>query len=252
MSDQKYEFTGVWIPKVVWESTDLTWMEKCLAAEIGALAAGEKYCTASNAYLAKKFDSSAASVANQICKLRRLGFVITEFETDGSRRMRPGWVRPILPLTTQLTLNDPVNAPSTKGLTPLNRAVNQREKTVSNGDIFGDSDGNPVGLKTELPPIPQNLNTEAFTEAWLDWQRLCKERRKPLKPTSANRQLQTLSAMGPARAVAAVLHSIEKNYQGIYEPTNKTNGHAKTNIRVATTCAANAGTANANRARDYR
>lgn len=69
-------FKGVWIPKEIWDDERLTWMEKCLLAEINVLDNGDG-CTASNRYLAEKFNSSPASMANIITKLRGLGLIKT-------------------------------------------------------------------------------------------------------------------------------------------------------------------------------
>lgn len=88
-----YAFKGVWIPREIWEATDITWMEKCLLAEINALEEPKKGCFASNEYLAKKFDSSPASIANQISKLRKLCYVETIGFDGRQRRLR---VRPEL------------------------------------------------------------------------------------------------------------------------------------------------------------
>lgn len=84
--DQQYPFKGVWIPVEIWLSKDLTWMEKCLLADINALD-GPHGCTASNKYFADKFKSSEASIANQICKLRSLGWVETANFNGRSRTL---------------------------------------------------------------------------------------------------------------------------------------------------------------------
>lgn len=67
--------------------------------------------------------------------------------------------------------------------------------------------------------LPESLQVPEFEEAWREWAQHRKERRKPLTPTSARLQLRALADMGPARAVAAIRHSIANGYQGIFEPT---------------------------------
>lgn len=47
------KFKGVWVPKEIWESNELSWFEKCLWAEINSLEDEESGCTASNKYLCK-------------------------------------------------------------------------------------------------------------------------------------------------------------------------------------------------------
>ncbi len=89
MSDTpKPAFKGVWIPKAIWESREISWMEKCLLAEIDSLddeESGDRGCFASNKYFAQKFGSTEASIANQISHLRKLGFVKT-IGFDGRER----------------------------------------------------------------------------------------------------------------------------------------------------------------------
>jgi len=113
MKDQpKYAFKGVWISKEIWLSEEITWMEKCLLADIDALDDGtDRACYASNEYFAEKFRSSPASIANQISKLRKLGFVETVgFDgrerslrlTDGFKQVKPA---------SEGRVNQGVNAP---------------------------------------------------------------------------------------------------------------------------------------------
>jgi hypothetical protein len=80
-------FRGVWVPAEIWETHILSWMEKCLWAEISCLGNEKKPCFASNAYLAAKFNSTESSISNMISKLRSLG-MIKHISYDGrSRKM---------------------------------------------------------------------------------------------------------------------------------------------------------------------
>lgn len=80
----KREFKGVWIPADIWLRQDLSWMEKCLLAEIDSLDDGSG-CFASNEFLAKRFDSTPASIANILSRLRKLGLV-KDRSFDGRKR----------------------------------------------------------------------------------------------------------------------------------------------------------------------
>jgi len=64
----------------------------------------------------------------------------------------------------------------------------------------------------ELP-----FSSEAFSEAWDTWIRHRREKRQALTPTATRLQLSKLLAMGEARAIAAIEHSVSGNYQGIFE-----------------------------------
>lgn len=79
-------FNGVWIPARIFESKEISWMEKCLLAQIDFLSKEDRAC--SNEYLAHVFGSSASSIANQICRLRKLGLIQNVKSDDGKRHIR--------------------------------------------------------------------------------------------------------------------------------------------------------------------
>lgn len=67
-------------------------------------------------------------------------------------------------------------------------------------------------------PLPIGLQTERFGDAWDRWKRHRAEIRKPLTPTAAESQLAEFAGWGEPRAVAAILHTVAKGWQGIREP----------------------------------
>ncbi len=67
-------------------------------------------------------------------------------------------------------------------------------------------------------PLPLELNTERFRAAWAKWEKHRREIKKPLKPTQAETMLATMAEWGEERAVAAILFTIGKGWQGIREP----------------------------------
>ncbi len=76
-----------------------------------------------------------------------------------------------------------------------------------------------------LPDIPEDLDTEDFRAAWVEWEQHRKEIRHPLKPTTIQAQLRKLAKWGPERAVASIRRSIEQGWQGFFEPKDG-NGQA--------------------------
>jgi hypothetical protein len=64
----------------------------------------------------------------------------------------------------------------------------------------------------------ESLNTEAFRVAWKDWLRHRVEIKKPLKPTSATRQLAQLAKLGPEVATEWINYTIAKGWQGLSAP----------------------------------
>lgn len=127
------------------------------------------------------------------------------------------------------------------------KRTTKRTNVVATDD-FGDVDGNP----TPLDGIPLELNCHEFRVAWSEWQLYRKQRRKPLTDEAIKRQFAKLVKIGPRRAIDAINHSIFSSYEGIYEPKSHEIKSTKTGPRVIADCAANAGTYNAGKARNYR
>lgn len=87
------------------------------------------------------------------------------------------------------------------------------------GDVV---EGVVEGDRRTAPGMPEKLNCPEFLTAWESWEQHRKEIRHALTPTTREKQLKAMAAIGVSRAVQAIGHSIEKGYQGIYEP--KENG----------------------------
>lgn len=65
--------------------------------------------------------------------------------------------------------------------------------------------------------LPENLDTADFRTAWTAWLKHRTEIRKPLTPTQAAHQLAQFAAWGPARAIAAIRHTVTMGWQGLRE-----------------------------------
>lgn len=100
-----------------------------------------------------------------------------------------------------------------------------------------------IGTPTEYP---EGLRSEAFKKVWKEWEAHRKEIKKPLTPTSRESQLQHLSAMGEAKAIETIQHTIFKGWQGLKEP-EKNGTHQRSNAESNR----NLGTANEGRSSQY-
>lgn len=83
-SRPEYQFKGVYIPASIWRNRGITWIEKCLLAEIDALSK-DGCCWASNAYLAEQMGIEAKSMSNMIGRLIKKNLII-HAGYDGFRR----------------------------------------------------------------------------------------------------------------------------------------------------------------------
>ena len=78
------DFKGVWIPKNVWLSKDLTMMEKLFLVEIDSLD-NEDGCFASNAHFSEFFGLSKSRCTEIIKTLEQKEFVNVKLKKEGKR-----------------------------------------------------------------------------------------------------------------------------------------------------------------------
>lgn len=81
-------------------------------------------------------------------------------------------------------------------------------------------------VKEQSVSFPESLRTKEFSEAWNEWTQHRQEIRKTLKPMAVTKQLNKLDKWGETRAIAAINHSIEQGYTGLFEPNGlSSTGH---------------------------
>lgn len=131
-------FRGVWIPAEIWEAHILSWMEKCLWAEISSLGTEEKPCFASNAFLAKKFNSTESSISNMISKLKSLKMVKHVSYDGRSRKMVAVLPNKTSP-SSEVRLHPQVDSDSTQGCNRDTSEVTNRELPLTPSKGNGDS-----------------------------------------------------------------------------------------------------------------
>jgi hypothetical protein len=81
------DFKGVWIPREIWLSTELSLMEKVLFVEIHSLD-NERGCFASNHYFAEFFGLSERQIATYVSTLKKKGFVSVSIVNYNERTIR--------------------------------------------------------------------------------------------------------------------------------------------------------------------
>jgi hypothetical protein len=81
------DFKGIWIPREIWLSSELSLMEKVLFVEIHSLD-NERGCFASNNYFAQFFGISDRQIRNIIGGLKSKGFVIVTVQNRNERVIR--------------------------------------------------------------------------------------------------------------------------------------------------------------------
>lgn len=81
------DFKGVWIPREVWLSTELSLMEKVIFVEIHSLD-NERGCFASNAYFAEFFGVSVRQIATYVASLKKKGYIESTLVNGFERTIR--------------------------------------------------------------------------------------------------------------------------------------------------------------------
>lgn len=81
------DFKGVWIPKEIWLSPELSLMEKVLFVEIHSLD-NERGCYASNRHFADFFGLSDRQIRRHLASLKEKAFITITICNDTDRVMR--------------------------------------------------------------------------------------------------------------------------------------------------------------------
>ena len=80
------DFKGVWIPKEIWQSRQLSLMERVLFVEIHSLD-NERGCFASNRHFAEFFGVSERQIRTYIAVLKEKGFISVSIKNRNERVM---------------------------------------------------------------------------------------------------------------------------------------------------------------------
>lgn len=103
------------------------------------------------------------------------------------------------------------------------KAESRARKKDSNPSVSGSSKSNQATTPDTKLEIPEALKTPDFVSAFDRWEKHRREIRHALTPTSRAALLKKIGEWGPARGVAAINHSIEKGWQGLFEPNGADN-----------------------------
>lgn len=153
----KRQIKGLWIPVWIWDAKGITWMQKCLLAEIDVLDEDgpDGGCSASNEYLGERFGCKPDSMANSISELRKKGF-LKNIEPEGEhRRLRV--VRP--KFTESVNANHRIGEDSDHRIGEQGSHSNTRDNSTENSESTSsevggkDSEGekdNPRKVLTDL------------------------------------------------------------------------------------------------------
>lgn len=112
----------------------------------------------------------------------------------------------------------------TEGVNSVNIGVNNgkhRKHDVSKCKDFPSASASALTNKKEEEPEELPFTSDRFAALWAEWKIHRREINRPLKKTSALRQLKMLARIGEERAIAMIEHTIFKGWQGLREPDEK-------------------------------
>jgi hypothetical protein len=129
------DFKGIWIPKEIWLSEDLTLQEKVFLVEINSLD-GDNGCYANNEYFSKFFGVSKTRVSEIINSLTKKGYITLQLiPEEGNKRILKTLLKKSL-RPSQTFVEDPL-----KEKFKHNNTVNNTENnTVNNIPDFVEDD----------------------------------------------------------------------------------------------------------------
>lgn len=223
----------------VWAADLDSATQKIVLLALADNANDEGWCWPAIGTIAKKCSLSDRTVQDQIAILstKKLltikaggGRVTNQYQiTISANSPSEGCAKITGAQISPLTQDHPRGAPgSPQGCGTITAGVRQLP-TIHQGTVIEPS------MKQRRPEdvaIPPELWSEDFKAAWLEWIADRKDRHKPMTARAAELRLAEMKKWGPARAIAAIRHSMMNQYQGIFE-SKDTNGstYSKTNQR---------------------
>ena len=115
-------FKGIWIPKEIWESNEISMQEKIFLAEIHSLD-NEVGCIASNAYFAKFFNLSKSSVSRVISSLAKKNLISVSLIYKENKEVDKRIIRCVSYGNKEVKVIEKVNHKPIKTTSPLAKAV---------------------------------------------------------------------------------------------------------------------------------
>ena len=156
---EERNFKGIWIPKEIWLTDELSLQEKVVLVEIDSLDDEEKGCYASNKYFAEFFKLSNGRVSQIIKQLQQKGYIDIKYNYQGKeiterliRVKRPPYPEVFNKLNTYLENDDRGIKFSKQGY-----LENAKENNITTNNINNNNKEN-IKEREKIEQIIRNLN----------------------------------------------------------------------------------------------
>ncbi len=206
------KFTGLWMPKEVFQSSTLTLTEKVCFSLIDALD-GDDGCWASNAYLQNCLNVEKRQMQNILAKLIEQGLVVREYTPVGRRILRTVHSNALRDAVHCTPPMQSIAPPPCNPLHPYNKEDNKVDTKKIKGLV-------------EWPDYP--FESDEFLTAWNSWVDYRKEIKKKLTYSTVERVFKEMKKWGEAKAIISIDMSIKNGWQGLFEPVRTESGKTLT------------------------
>lgn len=215
------KFTGVWIPREVFQHQSLSPTAKFVYGIVDSLD-NEDGCYASNGYLSVSLGVSDRQIRSLLKELENAKLIV-RIEREGKRIIRT---------VEKVALTDVLGVSG--GGSKLPRG---RKKTSTGGGSKlptyikdynkedKDTPQTPIGAMDKLPQggLALPFSSEQFSKAWFRWVDYRKEIKKTLKQSSVDLQWKQFILWGENKSIDSINQSITNGWTGLFEPKQQTN-----------------------------
>lgn len=224
--EQERAFKGIWIPKEIWLSKDLTILEKILLVEIDSLD-NEEGCFASNKYFAEFFGLSNGRISQIINELIKKNYLDVEYLMQGKQVIKRTIKikRPPYPILFNiLNIETPEN--DERGVFRKLRGgikyskggylENDKDNNINNNNIYYNK---KKKNETEFDVlINENFQDEEVKQTIYEFIKMRKAIKKPLTTHGLKLIVNKLKKFteNSKEQIDILNNSIMNNWQGIY------------------------------------
>ena len=208
------------VPKTIAARVDLTSTDKLLLACLRDRIGSNGHCWPGYRRLAYDLGLDKSTVMNSIAKLANLGEIVKVNGANGQTnryKMTAETVRETRTVDgegrTQNPDGDRTQNPDGVYAKPVRYRTRNPDRTRKNHNKTQSKNHSD----TPFPDLPFDLDSEAFKTTWTEYRQHRREIKKPMTATSEQKALKKCLALGEARAIAAIEHSIANGWQGIFE-----------------------------------
>jgi len=212
------KFTGVWIPREVFQHKSLSPTAKFVYGIVDSLD-NEDGCYASNGYLSVSLGVSDRQIRSLLKELEDTKLIVRILR-DGKRIIRT--VEKVALTAVLVVQGGGSKLPrgrkktSTGGGSKLPTYIKEYNK------VDKDTPQTPKGAMEDLPqggsPLP--FSSDEFSKAWFRWVDYRKEIKKTLKQSSVDLQWEQMKLWGEKKSIDSINQSITNGWTGLFESRN--------------------------------